>query len=161
MTIKLSSFAHIKSVDGRFRPSFKNLSACKQEEFFLYLYNKGIRYVSRVSYHYEDDGREIDDGELFSLIKDWLASDLEIDSKYENDINTKDVLNAMCEDHFPNMTRIAERVLKTGHIGYDSNYKVDGVITRKNAEIKYLISALEEKDRIMNEKDLIIESLRK
>lgn len=161
MIIKLSSFANIKSVGGCFKVSFKDLSPYKQEEFYLYLYSKGIQYRTKEIYYYEGDDRDIDGGELLSLIKGWLASDLEIDSEYKNFIKTIDVLNAMYEFKFPVMNQLAERILKTGKSGYNSDYEHDGVIARKNREIAYLRVALEEKDKIINEKEDIIKLLRK
>lgn len=161
MTIKLSSFANIKTIGGRFKVSFNRLSPHKEEVFYLYLYNKGIRYHTKERYFYENDNREIDGGELLSLIKDWLTLDLEIDFEYKDFINTKDVLNAMYGIKFPTANSVAKRVLTTGSIDYDSNYKHNGVIDRKNNEIESLISALKEKDKIIHEKDLIIKSLRK
>ncbi len=161
MTIKLSSFANVKSVGGRSKVSFKNLSPHKEEAFYLYLYNKGIQYRTKEIYYYEGGDRDIDGGELLSLIEDWFALDLEIDSGYENSINTIDVLNAMYEFKFPVMNKLAERILRTGKSGYNPDYEHDGVIARKNREIANLIYALEEKDKIINEKERIIKSLRK
>ena len=51
--------------------------------------------------------------------------------------------------------------MRTGKSGYNPDYEHDGVIARKNREIANLIYALEEKDKIINEKERIIESLRK
>lgn len=160
MAIKLSSFANIKSVAGRPKVSFKSLSPYKEEEFFLYLYKKGIRYCKK-KYYYENDDREIDDGELLSLIEDWLLSDLEIDSEYESSITTKDALNAMYEFKFPVMNQVAIRILSTGQAGYNPDYEHDGVIARKNREITHLKTVIEEKDKIINQKENIIKLLRK
>ncbi|WP_195357187.1 hypothetical protein [Bacteroides cellulosilyticus] len=159
MTIKLSSFANIKSAKGCPKVSFKSLSPHKEAEFLLYLYKKGIRCYGK-KYYYEDDGREIDGGELLSLIEGWLPSDLEIDSEYENFITAKDVLNAMHEIKFPVMNQVAIRILTTGQSDYNPDYEHDGVIACKNREIKCLVAAIKEKDNIIKEKENIIQSLK-
>ena len=151
MRIKLSDIAFINS---KKKVSFKGDDSCiRQENFFKYLYDKGIRYYNSVYCYYQKDDKTIDHGELDNLIIDWLAKDIDIDQEYSDYITPVDVCNAFCRDSIPHKSPIFKRVLSTGQIGYTPDYRHENELERKIKEIKILYELLpkEEIDKLKEE----------